>query len=324
MDIDLITEELKSPRLTSRRQLLKGIGLGAAGLTAFRLLTPSAQASNNHHGKRKGRRQDIAVLQFALNLEYLEAEYYTYAVTGHGIEQEGVEVSGQGTPGTTSTKPNPMVPFSDDDVKQYAEEIAADERAHVTFLRAALVALGTTPVARPAINLNDSWDALAQAAGIGASFNPFANDINFLLGSFVFEDVGVTAYRGAAPLLTNTQVLSAAAGILGTEAYHAAVTREALFSQHSAAINDIVQKIANLRDTLDNDGPDGTDDAGAPDDDQGITLNGMANLVPTDGNGLVFARTMREVLNIVYFAPNATMGGFFPNGVNVGTTHHRD
>jgi hypothetical protein len=47
-------------------------------------------------------------------------------------------------------------------------------------------------------------------------------------------------------------------------------------------------------------------------------VNNQANLVPTDANGLAYARTTREVLNIVYFARNATSGGYFPNGINLG------
>ena len=50
--------------------------------------------------------------------------------------------------------------------------------------------------------------------------------------------------------------------------------------------------------------------------DQGILVNGAANIVPADSNGLVFARTAAQVLNIVYLSPSGAAGGFFPNGVN--------
>jgi len=39
---------------------------------------------------------------------------------------------------------------------------------------------------------------------------------------------------------------------------------------------------------------------------------------PPAGNGLVFARTARQVWKIVYFAPDAARGGFFPNGIKFG------
>jgi hypothetical protein len=309
MDIALLKQQLAGSGTSTRRDALKRLGLGAAGLTGLSLLTPQAWADAGGRDN-KTTPEDIAVLQFALNLEYLEAEYYTYAVTGSGIEQAGASIFGSGNNGPTLVKPNPRVPFADNNVQQYAQEIAADELAHVNFIRAALQSLGVTPVAKPTIDLNGAWNTLAQAAGLvpaGGTFDPFANDLNFLLGAFVFEDVGVTAYRGAATLLSNKNVLSAAAGILGVEAYHAGIIRSELFGEGAEVIA-AVQKISDTRDALD----------GAADLDQGLTIGGQANLVPTDANGIAFARTVQQVLNIVYFAPNATSGGFFPQGINAG------
>ncbi len=65
--------------------------------------------------------------------------------------------------------------------------------------------------------------------------------------------------------------------------------------------------ISSARDSLD----------GPSEDDQGITVGGKANIVPTDGNGLAFGRTPGQVHNVVYLTPKkASSGGFYPNGVN--------
>ncbi|ESQ79765.1 hypothetical protein AEYBE204_07935 [Asticcacaulis sp. YBE204] len=253
---------------------------------------------------------DVDVLNFALNLEYLEAQFYSYAATGAGLPNS--MLTGTGTQGAVIG--GRKVNFTDPVVAAYAKEIAADEIAHVQFLR---TALGAGAVASPAIDVGASatgaFSAAARAAGLvgpGVAFDPYANDENFLLGAFIFEDVGVTAYKGASPIVQSKAYLEAAAGLLAAEAYHAGLVRTVLYGKgiDTPALIASADKISNARDSLD----------GASDIDQGLTgTGGASNVVPLDANGIAYSRSPGQVLNIVYLNNLAIgRGGFFPNGVN--------
>ena len=276
----------------ARRHLMRNTGAGAVAATALAAAGVAALSSSPAEAQGVN---DAAVLNFALNLEYLEAEYYIRAATGVGLQAS--DTSGTGF--ANSVVGGRKVNFTTPAIQQYANEIANDELNHVRFLRSGL---SGAAVGQPAIDLTNSFIALGNLIGV-SNFDPFANETNFLLGSYVFEDVGVTAYHGAAALISNKQILTAAAGILAVEAYHAAEIRTLLFQAGAGATT---VKISAVRASL----------SGANDDQGVINSDGSANIVPTDSNSLAFTRTPRQVLNIVYGAQGASSGLFFPRGLN--------
>ena len=298
--------ERSAETAVDRRKLLTmaGIAGAGAGVAVLGAAAP-ANAAPSHGGN--GPVNDGSILNFALNLEYLEAEFYLRAVTGSGLPES--MTTGKCERG--GVKGGHAVPFKTKAIKNYAKEIASDEKDHVAFLRSAL---GSAKVSRPSIDLKTSFTAAATAAGVikaGQTFDPFASEQAFLLGAFLFEDVGVTAYKGASPFITNKTYLEAAAGILAVEAYHAGIVRTTLYAEGYAdpSVYSTVDKLSNARDLLD----------GKGDDDQGIGNRDRANLVPTDANSIAFSRSPGQVLDIVYLnlsGKPASKGGFYPSGVN--------
>jgi hypothetical protein len=302
--------ERRAERRADRR---KAIMMGGAALAGLMLSSKLAQAQSTV--------TDADVLNFALNLEYLEAQFYTLATAGVFINDSTIGLSidsGDGSVkgGTVTTKagvntPVPAIKFSTAVLGDYAMETAQEERNHVSFLQSGLKAAGAVSVAMPNIDLYNSFNALSTAAGIGPSFDPFdGTEQSFLLGAFIFEDVGVTAYNGGATLLKDPNLLQYAAGILAVEAYHAGSIRTRIYAA-GATVQGLSQQIAAARASLSQ-----AAGAMAPDDiGVGNASNGNATIVDADANAITYVRTPAEVLNIVY-GGKAGGGAFFPNGLN--------
>lgn len=346
-------------RAALRKLGLAGIGVGGLGYLARRAraatiigptgLTLDQQVANDVTANNT----DIEMLNFALNLEFLGAEFYAYATTGSRLNLQNISSGATGTTGTAGTsgtasamlptttgniivKTNPKVPFVTPLVQQFATEIANDEAEHVRLL---LTSLGSNAIAEPTIDLQNSFNRAATLAGIGSTFDPFASEANFLLAAFLLEDTETMAYHGAISFLANGTRLADTAGILATEGYHAGFLRT-MVCQLGTAVQAQANALATARYNLvasatnvgssgsagsgssasggtgTSVGGSGTDLASAGTGQTGVTVNGQARIVPADGNGLVYYLTPQQVLNVVYLSPSGTPGGFFPSGVN--------
>ncbi|WP_420149184.1 ferritin-like domain-containing protein [Spirosoma sp.] len=163
----------------TRRKLLKTTAFAAVGTAG--LLTTTLN-------KAYAADSDVVdVLNFALLLEYLEAEFYA-----KGLEKGG------------------LIPESD---RMVFMKIGEHEKQHVEFLKSAL---GSAAISKPGFDFT-----------AGGKFPTVFSDYStFLVLSQAFEDLGVRAYKGQAPRLKgNKDVLLSALKIHSVEARHAADVR---------------------------------------------------------------------------------------------------
>lgn len=180
-------------RLDTRRQVMKQFANVSGKLALAAIPFALGSMFNKAYGQASGAVNDV--LNFALTLEYLEAEFYNNIV---------------GSPGYLTASAGAQAALS---------KIKDDENKHVLFLKSVL---GTAAVPKPTFDFT---------AGNGSGTGPLAG----YLGSYAvqlamaqtFEDTGVRAYKGqAANLQTNPTVLTAALNIHSVEARHAAHIRQ--------------------------------------------------------------------------------------------------
>lgn len=335
------TQLLDDIIVSSRRKMLT-LGVASLAGLAAGASAPSAEAATASN-------TDADVLNFALNLEYLEGNFYYLAAFGTTIDKANAASTAAGAPlithsGTVGTQGTvsggSLVPFSTIQVASYAIETAVEEGKHIQLL---LSALGSSAVAQPALNLGTSFQTLATAAKFpgGSAFNPYASDEAFLVGAYVFEDVGVTAYHGAASLLTTSANLTTAAGILAVEAYHAGLVRTTInyIDPDGTGIGGYTNLISTSRASLSHAALLGAAPSAfdSNPDDFGLATFSVSlgsgpevmgtRLTDADSTNVVaFARNTTQVLNIVTGggAVNGTTavgpakGVFFPAGMNAG------
>jgi hypothetical protein len=190
---------------SNRRNFLRGAGAATVALAGAAVI--GSNLTNPKTAVKAASLSDVDILNFALNLEYLEAEFYSVATTGKTLLQLGVLKSSDQLAPTTGGRKIPELVGSSNFYG--AQELQENEVAHVKLLRGAL---GSYAALKPAINLD--------ALGYG-----FKTPQEFIKLGRQLEDTGTSAYLGAAPDITSKAYLATAGSILSTEAKHSGAIR---------------------------------------------------------------------------------------------------
>ncbi|KAK3325427.1 ferritin-like domain-containing protein [Apodospora peruviana] len=175
--------------------VVAGLAAVASALPAYPKLTRSQMKIHNFMKRQNALAAaagltDIDILQFALTLELLEEAFYREGFAKFPADQ--FQALG-------------LAPEQITDLTQ----IGKTEEAHVITLQGAIAQAGTKPVEACTYNFG-----FTDAAGMVAT-------------AAVLENVGVSAYLGAAKLVTDPSILTTAGSILTVEARHQTFIRAA-------------------------------------------------------------------------------------------------
>ncbi|KAL4295232.1 hypothetical protein GQ457_12G005210 [Hibiscus cannabinus] len=281
-------------------------------------LLPSAYSADFSVGYKESAvpKSDLDLLEFPLNLEYLEAEFFLFGALGYGLDK--VEPSlAEGGPSPIGGKKANLDTVTGDIILQFAYQ-------EVGHLKAIKKTVKGFP--RPQLDLSASLFAkvIDKAFGkpLNPPFDPYANSINFLIASYLIPYVGLTGYVGANPKLQGAISKRLVAGLLGVESGQDAVIRALLYehatenvSPYQIVVAEFTNRISDLRNKLGH--TDSKDEGLIVPVDFGAEGKVVGNVLAGDEFSVAFDRTPEEILRIVYGTGNESIpGGFFPKGAN--------
>uniref|UniRef100_A0A0E0KDM3 Desiccation-related protein PCC13-62 n=1 Tax=Oryza punctata TaxID=4537 RepID=A0A0E0KDM3_ORYPU len=259
---------------------------------------------------------DVDPVQFALNLEYTEAEFFLHAAFGEGLDHFAPNLTLGGPPPVGATKAS-----LDELTWRVCAEFSYQEIGH---LRAIQKTVGA--ILRPQIDLSAHNFARVMDEAIGyhldPPFDPYTNSLNFLLAVYVIPYLGINGYTGTNPLIDGYATKRLVAGLLAVESGQDAVVRGLLFERrhetvapYHITVAEFTDRVSALRNRL---GQCGVKDEGliVP---KLLGAEGKicTNILSANTDSLSYSRTPAELLRILYLTGDEHVpGGFFPKGAN--------
>ncbi|RYR12600.1 hypothetical protein Ahy_B04g070067 isoform A [Arachis hypogaea] len=249
-------------------------------------------------------KSDADLIEVALNLEYLEAEFFLYGAEGYGLDVVNPNLT-EGGPSPIGGKIADLSPLIKDIIFQFGLQEVGHLRAIKSTVRG---------FSRPLLNISSAifGQIINNAFGkrLEPPFDPYANDINYLIASYVIPYVGLNGYVGANPLLQSATAKALVAGLLGVESGQDAIIRGLLYERrdeivipYKVSVTEFTNRISNLRNKLGREGIK----------DEEVT----GNILSANDYSLSYPRTPKEILRIVYGTGDEHVpGGFYPLGAN--------
>ncbi|XP_061357021.1 ferritin-like catalase Nec2 [Gastrolobium bilobum] len=259
---------------------------------------------------------DVDRIEFALNLEFLEAEFFLNGATGVGLDANAPELA-QGGPPPIGAQMALLDPLTQGVILQFGLQ-------EVGHLRAIKNTVKGFP--RPLLDISKESFARVMDNAFGQPlhppFDPYANSINYLLASYVIPYVGLTGYVGTIPNLQGTTYKKLVAGLVGVESGQDAVIRALLYEYrdsivlpYAKSVAEFTNRISMLRNKLGNEGL--KDEGLVVPISEGAEGKVRGNVLAADKDSLSYARTPEEILRIVYGSGDEHVpAGFFPKGAN--------
>ncbi|KAI4329760.1 hypothetical protein MLD38_028108 [Melastoma candidum] len=260
--------------------------------------------------------RDVDLVQFAMNLEFLEAEFFLHGAFGKGLDIFAPYLA-RGGPSPFGGRKARL----DHVVQSVIEELGYEEIGH---LKAIYEWVGGIP--RPFMNISaetfgEVFD-MALGRKLMPPFDPYSSSIHFLLASYLLPYVGLTGYVGAIPLLDRFTTKDLVGRLLGVESGQDAIVRTLLYQHSGKKLEPYGITVANLTNKLswarNHLGKCGHKDEGVVVRKKlGAEGRTRTNVLSANNYSLAYSRTPQEITRIVYGTGNEHVpGGFYPRGAN--------
>ncbi|KAK9673122.1 hypothetical protein RND81_12G147700 [Saponaria officinalis] len=259
---------------------------------------------------------DILLLQFAQNLEHMEADYFLWGALGYGLDVVAPWLAQGGPPPIGARKAN-LDKFTWSIIREFGFE----EVGHLRVLKSTV---GGIP--RPLMDLSPNQFARvmneALECALEPPFDPYRDSLSYMLASYLFPYVGLNGYVGANQLLRGYRSKRLLAGLEGVESGQDAIIRMYLYERATEIVHPynftvayVTERISILRNRLGMCGP--KDEGVIVPPELGAEANSSTNVLSANRDSLSYPRTPAEILRIVYGTGDEHVpGGFYPKGGN--------